>query len=295
MATTRAILRRIKSVRNISQVTRAMEMVSASKMRRAQSATLASRPFAEKSWQVLTYLASQPGSGKLLHPLLEERAQVNAITLLLITSDRGLCGAYNVNIIRKALDFMNKQDKPVKLVTIGRRGRDIANRLHKDIIAEFTGLSEKPTILDVGPINNVAVDEFSQGRSDQVYVAYTKFKNVLTQIPTIQQILPIRPASETRQSGGGAAAVYLYEPSPEVILDAVLPRFTEMQIYQMLLESVASEHSARMVAMRNATENAHDLIQDLTLAMNKARQASITKEMLDIAGGVEAQRQAEAA
>ncbi len=269
-----------------------MEMVSASKMRRAQSATLASRPFAEKSWQVLTYLASQPGSGKLLHPLLEERAQVNAILLLLITSDRGLCGAYNVNIIRKALDFMNKQNKPVKLVTIGRRGRDIANRLHKEIIAEFTGLSEKPTILDVGPINNVAVDEFTSGKVDQVYVAYTKFKNVLAQIPTIQQILPIRPA-EQPQHDGGAAAVYLYEPSPEVILDAVLPRFTEMQIYQMLLESVASEHSARMVAMRNATENAHDLIQDLTLAMNKARQASITKEMLDIAGGVEAQRQAE--
>jgi F-type H+-transporting ATPase subunit gamma len=270
-----------------------MEMVSASKMRRAQLATLASRPFAEKSWQVLTYLAAQPGSGKLLHPLLEERAQVKAITLLLITSDRGLCGAYNVNVIRKALDFMRQTDKPVKLVTIGRRGRDIANRMHKPIVAEFTGLSEKPTILDVGPINNVAVDEFTHGNSDQVYVAYTKFKNVLNQIPTVQQILPIRPAQEAPDGGGGAGAVYLYEPSPEVILDTVLPRFTEMQIYQMILESVASEHSARMVAMRNATENAHELIQDLTLAMNKARQALITKEMLDIAGGVEAQRQAE--
>lgn len=291
MATTRAIQRRIKSVRNISQVTRAMEMVAAADMRRAQAATLASRAYAEKSWQVLTYLAAQPGSGKLLHPLLEERSQINNILLILITSDRGLCGAYNVNIIRRALNFMAEQSKPVKLITIGRRGRDLANRLGKPIIAEFTGLSKRPTILDVGPINNIAVEEFRLGRADQVYIAYTQFKNVLNQIPSIKQLLPIKPSTPPSE---GADAVYLYEPDPETILDSVLPRFTELQIYQALLESVASEHSARMVAMRNATDNAHDLIQDLTLAMNKARQASITKEMLDIAGGAEAQRAAHA-
>lgn len=269
-----------------------MEMVAAAKMRRAQNATLASRNYAQKAWQVLTYLAAQPGSGKLLHPLLEERTDIKAITLVLITGDRGLCGAYNVNIIRKAFDFMAHQQVPVKLITIGRRGRDIANRFGKPIIAEFTGLSERPTVLEIGPVANIAVEEFTTGRADQVYVAYTNFKNVLTQIPTIRQLLPIRP---TEKPAEGADAVYLYEPSPETILDAVLPRFTELQLYQDLLESVASEWAARMVSMRSATDNAQELIQEYTLAMNKARQAAITKEMLDIVGGAEAQRQAQAA
>lgn len=292
MATPRAIQRRIKSVRNISQVTRAMEMVAASKMRRAQAATLASRAYAEKAWQVLTYVASQPGTSKLMHPLLEERAQVNHIALVLITSDRGLCGAYNVNIIRKAVEFIRQQNKPVKLITIGRRGRDYAARFGLNIIAEFTGMSERPSILQIGPVSKIAIDEFTSARVDQVYIAYTDFVNVLVQRATIRPLLPIRPSKEPVT---GVEAVYLYEPDPETILSAVLPRFTELQLYQALLESVASEESARMVAMRSATENAHDLILDLTLAMNKARQASITKEMLDIAGGAEAQRQAQAA
>ncbi len=267
-----------------------MEMVAASKMRRAQNATLSSRAYADKSWEVLTYLAAQPGSGKLLHPLLEVREQVNATTVILITGDRGLCGAYNVNIIRKTLEFMREQEKPVKLITIGRRGRDMANRLGKNIIAEFSGMSERPTILDIGPIAKVAIDEFTTGRADQVMLAYTRFKNVLIQIPTIKQLLPIRPSAPPAE---GADAVYLYEPDPETILDSVLPRFTELQIYQALLEAVASEWAARMVAMRNASDNAQELIQQYTLAMNKARQASITKEMLDIVGGAEAQRQSE--
>jgi F-type H+-transporting ATPase subunit gamma len=269
-----------------------MEMVAAAKMRRAQAATLASRAYAEKSWEVLTYVAAQPGATKLLHPLLEERQSINRIAVILITADRGLCGAYNVNIIRRALAFMDEQGKPAKLITVGRRGREIMARLGKDIIAEFTGLSEHPTARDIGPISKIAIDEFTKGDVDQVYIAYTQFKNVLVQIPTIKQLLPLRPASEPSTR---ADAVYLYEPSPETILASVLPRFTEVQIYQDLLESVASEHSARMVAMRNATDNARDLIQDLTLAMNKARQAAITKEMLDIVGGAEAQRKTQSA
>ncbi len=292
MATLRAIQRRIKSVRNISQVTRAMEMVAASRMRRAQSATLASRGYAEKSWEVLTYVASQPGRSKTVHPLLEERKQINNIALILITSDRGLCGAYNVNVIRAAMEFMAKQNKPVKVITIGRRGRDYAARYGKEIIAEFTGLSERPTIQNIGPIAQVAIDEFVSGRVDQVHTAYTDFVNVLVQHPKTSLLLPIRPAVER---SGGAGAVYIYEPDPETILASLLPRFTGLQIYQALLESVASEHSARMVAMRNATDNAHELIGDLTLVMNKARQAGITKEMLDIAGGAEALKKALAA
>lgn len=292
MATLRAIQRRIKSVRNISQVTRAMEMVAASKMRRAQNATLASRAYAEKAWEVLRYVAAQPGRSKILHPLLEQREQVNTILLILITSDRGLCGAFNVNILRTVFDFMKQTDKPVKLVTIGRRGRDIAVRTGKDIIAEFTGLSEKPSMLNIGPIAKIAIEEFLTGKADRVEIAYTDFVNVMIQKPQIRQLLPIETPKERNEGGG---AVYLYEPSPEVILDSILPRFTELQIYQALLESVASEHSARMVAMRNATENARELIDSLTLAMNKARQWNITREMLDIVGGAESLRQTLAA
>jgi len=266
-----------------------MEMVAASKMRRAQLATLASRAYAEKSWQVLRYVASQPGRSKTLHPLLEERTEIKSTMLILMTSDRGLCGAFNVNILRTAFDFIKQANRPVKLITLGRRGRDIAVRAGKDIIAEFTGLSEKLTILDIGPIAKIAIDEFSAGHVDQVELAYTDFVNVMIQKPQIRQLLPLVTPQEPHP---GESAVYLYEPSPEAILDSILPRFTELQIYQAVLESVASEHSARMVAMRNATENARELIDGLSLVYNKARQWNITKEMLDIAGGAEALRQA---
>ncbi len=266
-----------------------MEMVAASKMRRAQQATLASRAYAEKSWQVLNYVAAQPGRGKTLHPLLEEREQVKNILVILMTSDRGLCGAFNMNILRTTFDFIKQSEKPVKMVTVGRRGRDLAMRSGKEIIAEFTGLSEKPKMLDIGPIANIAIEEFTAGRVDQVEIAYTDFVNVIKQVPQVKQLLPIVTPKERPAD---ASAVYLYEPNPEAILDSILPRFTELQIYQALLESVASEHSARMVAMRNATENARELIDGLSLVYNKARQWNITKEMLDIAGGAEALRQA---
>ena len=292
MATLRAIRRRIKSIKSISQVTRAMEMVAASKMRRAQLATIASRPYADKARQILAYVAAQPGRSKTLHPLLEERKEVKNIQLILLTSDRGLCGAFNVNIIRKANDFMKEQKKPFKLITIGKRGREFATRYGKELTAEFSGLSDKPRIGQVGPITTIAIQEFTAGHVDEVYIAYTDFENVLRQHPTVRRLLPIQAPSEEHT---GAGAVYLYEPNPEALLSSILPRFTELQIYQALLESVASEHSARMVAMRNATDNAHELIDGLTLVMNKARQSSITKEMLDIAGGAEALKKSLAA
>lgn len=266
-------------------------MIAASKVRRAQQATLASRPYVEKSWEMLTFLAAQPGRSKILHPLLEERAEIKNVLLLLITSDRGLCGAYNVNVIRTATEFAVQQNKPVRFVSIGRRGSSFVARYGKEIVAEFSGLSERPTILDVGPISKIAIDEFIAGRADEVYLAYTDYVNTLVQRPLTRRLLPIHPAAEAHE---GASAIYLYEPDPETILASVLPRFTEMQIYQAILESVASEWAARMVAMRSATDNANDLIQDLTLAMNKARQASITKEILEITGGAEAQRQSRA-
>ncbi len=264
-----------------------MEMVAASKMRRAQNATLASRAYADKARQVMAFLAAQPGRNKLMHPLLEQRETIQHTMLILITSDRGMCGAYNMNIIRAAMDFIKQQAKPCQMITLGKRGRDFAVRYGKNIVADFTGLNERPSILDIGPIAKIAIQEFINGKVDRVDIAFTDFVNVLTQKPQVWQLLPLRPP-ETPVDGGNA--VYLYEPDPEAILDAVLPRFTELQIYQALLESVASEYSARMVAMRNATDSARELIDGLTLEMNKARQANITKEMLDIVGGAEALR-----
>jgi F-type H+-transporting ATPase subunit gamma len=289
MPTIRQIRQRIKSVRNISQVTRAMEMMSASKMRRAQLAVTASRSYSEKAREVLTFVATEPGRSKHLHPLLEERENISSIAVLLFTADRGLAGAYNVNITRKTLDFMSHQKVAVKLITVGRRGRDLMRRLGKPIVADFSGMGDRPQLAQISALARATMDEFLQNRVDQVYIAYTDFVNVLRQIPTIRPILPIEAAEIKHE---GPQAVYLYEPTAEEILAAVLPRFVEVQIYQGLLEAVASEHAARMVAMRNATENANELIDGLTLLRNKVRQTAITKEMLDIAGGAEALRQA---
>lgn len=297
MASLREIRQRIRSVKNIAQITRAMQMVAASKMRRAQEQALASRPYAAKTWEILTHLAAQRGNVEQLHPLLANRDQVKNVAIILITSDKGLAGAYNGNIIRAAIRFMRSNNhENARLVTIGRKGRDFMVRFGRKVIAEFTDLPSRPTSLDISPITRLAVDGFLEGEFDEVYLAYTDFINTLTQEPTIRLLLPIRPGAVESQvlseylgkETTMSTAEYLYEPTPTVLLDTILPRFTELQIYQAFLEARASEESARMVAMRNATENANDLIGDLTLTYNKARQDSITKEMLDIAGGAEA-------
>lgn len=269
-----------------------MEMIAAAEMRRAQQATLASRNYSDKAREVLKYVATEPGGGKNLHPLLEARQEVNAIAVVLYTADRGLAGAYNVNVIRKTTDFIKpfeKEGKSVRLITVGKRGRDLMRRFGKHVVADFSDMGTRPEILQVSALARAALDEFLSGRADQVHLAYTDFVNVLRQTPTIKQVLPIEHADIKHE---GPTAVYLYEPSAEQILAQVLPRFVEIQIYQSLLESIASEQAARMVAMRNATDNAKELIESLTLLRNKVRQASITKEILDIVGGAEALRQA---
>ncbi|MFN8457349.1 MAG: ATP synthase F1 subunit gamma [Anaerolineae bacterium] len=297
MASIREIRQRIRSVKNIAQVTRAMQMVAASKMRRAQEQALASRPYAAKAWEILTHLSQQRGNAELLHPLLTRREQIKQVAIIMITADKGLAGAYNSNLIRLVTRFMQEQGRQdAKLITVGRKGRDFMTRFRRTVIAEFSDLPPRPSSLDIAPIARIALDGFLAGDFDEVYLAYTDFINTLTQEPTIRLLLPIRPGSVeskvmSEYLAPTAAVVpsdYIYEPSPSVLLDTILPRFTELQVYQALLEAMASEHSARMVAMRNATENANDLIGDLTLTYNKARQDSITKEMLDIAGGAEA-------
>lgn len=299
MPSLREIKRRIKGVDNISQVTRAMQTVAAAKMRRAQEKALASRYYAQRAWEILTHLANQPSAFESLHPLLKKRPVEN-VCLILVTADRGLAGGYNSNIIRTATQFIEQSDQPVSLITVGKRGRDYMNRHGQTIIAEFSDLPDRPPLSDILPITQVAVSDFLEGKFDTVYIAYTNFVNTVTLEPEIKVLLPLHPQSLADQAGAGhldaqrrtASSVYIYEPNPEDLLDVVLTRFLEWQIYQAVLEAQASEHSARMVAMRNATDNATELVSDLKLVYNRARQEAITKEMLDIAGGAEAQKQA---
>jgi F-type H+-transporting ATPase subunit gamma len=289
MPSTREIRRRIRSVKNIAKVTKAMETVAAAKMRKAQQQVLATRPYAQKSWEVLTYLA-RLRSEAAEHPLLRERPG-NQIGLLLITADRGLAGAYNSNIIRKAasqIDAWQAEGKQVSLVTVGRKGRDWMLRHGPPLKAEFTGLGDRPSANDVGPIASVVIEDFIAGSYDAIYLGYTDFVNTIRQEPTIRQLLPIVPATPEAPM----APDYIFEPNPQAILNELLTGLTELQILQAIYESIASEQSARMVAMRNATDAANDLIGSLTLSYNKARQEAITKELLDIVGGASALTQA---
>ena len=280
MPTIREIRRRIKSVQGTTKVTRAMEMVAASKMRRAQERTIAARPYAEKMRQVLADLAAQRQAGDEPQPLLIQRP-ARAIAIVHITPDRGLCGGLIASVNRKAASFILEQGTPVTIVAVGRKGRDFMLRSGQELHAEFTQLGDKPSIVDVLPIGRIVIDGYANGIVDEVYLCYTQFVTVMTQRPVLWRLLPIEPAAIEI----GRDIEYIYEPSPEAVLAQLLPRFVEMQLYHAILESIASEQSARMVAMRNATDNANELIEDLTLTYNKARQEMITKELLDIVGG----------
>ncbi len=287
---------RMRSVKNISQVTKALEAVSASKVRRAQQAVTNTRAYAGKAYQVLQHLGTQPGTAASLHPLLAKRDEVKSITVVLITSDRGLCGAYNTNMVRTAMGFVRSHlETPIKFIAVGKKGRDLLLRRRQSLIGEFINLPGNPTFADVSAIGALAVEEFLAGRADEVYLGYTDYVNLLRQEPRLKLLLPLKPEETQEAIGGGVlaaakgpAAAYIYEPSQEGLLDVIVPRFTALQVYQAILEAQASEHSARMVAMRNATDSAKDLLSALQLQYNKARQLSITSDLLDIVGGVEA-------
>lgn len=292
MANAREVRLRIRSVKNIAQVTRALQAVSASNVRKAMAAMLRTRPYATKAWQVLTHIASQPGRATL-HPLLTSREEDRNELVLLVTGDRGLAGAYTSNIVRFALNKFNTSPIPVGYISIGRKGRDMLVRRRKNVIAEFSHLPAAPTFSDVSAIGRLAVDEFLSGRSDRVYLVYTDFVNMVKQVPAIKQLLPLEIGTgegrvEAFEPEKKASAAYIYEPNEEEILDEIVPRFTALQVYQAILESLASEHAARMVAMKNATDSATELAGALQLELNKVRQQGITSEILDIVGGVEA-------
>jgi len=266
-----------------------METVAASRMRRAQERVLAARPYAEKSRLVLQDLASRTRPGEALHPLLQQRP-VQRVGLVLVTADRGLCGGFNTDLIRQASNFILEQSQPVSIVAIGRKGRDFMVRYGRDIIAEFTPISAQPVLADILPIGRLIISDYTLDPQrpekltlDQVFLLYTRFISTLSHHPVLQQLLPI-PTAVLGSGGAGAPAAvdYIYEPSSAAVLDELLPRFVEVQIYQAILESIASEQAARMVAMRNATDNALDIIDELTLSYNKARQAAITRELIDI-------------
>ncbi len=260
-----------------------MEAVSAAKMRRAQSQVLATRPYAQQAREVLTYIARLPNLETELNPLIQIRP-VNRSGILLVTADRGLAGGFNANVIRRAATFMRERRADgvkVEVVTVGRKGRDWLLRYDPVIRAEFTDMPDSPTSYDVGPIARVLIDDFTQGYFDEVVIIYTDFINTIKQQPVIHKLLPIEPAEPTVTM----APEYIFEPSPEAVLNRVLYGFTEVQVLQAIYESIAGEHSARMVAMRNATDAANELIDTLTLTYNKARQESITRELMDIIGG----------
>ena len=280
----RLIRRRTRGIRGIAKITRAMEMVAASKMRRAQERGLAGRPYSEKIVQVLADLAAlAEAGGAAPHPLLQRRP-VNKIAIVHITPDRGLCGGLVANINRKTASVILEKDVPVELITVGLKGLDFMRRYGRDIKAEFTRFGDRPVLFDTLPISRLLIDGYSNGDVDLVYLVHAQFVSMMVQRPVVKQILPVEPAVITTAQN----VDYIYEPGPAGVLGQLLPRFVEMQVYHAILESIASEHSARMVAMRNATENANELIEHLTLLYNKARQESITRELLDIIGGVAA-------
>jgi F-type H+-transporting ATPase subunit gamma len=287
----RDLRNRISSVSNTQKITKAQEMVSASKMRRAQQAMEASRPYSEGIKQMLSRLASQ----KLdeTHPFLVER-EVKARALILVTADRGLAGGLNINAIRTANRFIAKDRKPVKLVTIGRKGRDYFRRLKVDLVADRSQVGDRPPIAHIRPAVTVAMDEFLEGNVDEVWLVYTRYITPVSLKPTTVRLippeLPEEPDEGKKQSG--PQSLYEFDPSAGAVLGALLPRYVESQVYHAVLENQASEQAARMTAMRAASDNASELIGDLTLVRNKLRQANITRELMEIVSGAEALAQA---
>ena len=293
MASAREMRLRIKSVKNISQVTRALEAVSAAKVRKAIQALNATRSYAAKAWQVLNHITNQPGAVNL-HPLLTPRTNPKQALVIVITADRGLAGAYNTNIIRYVLQRFDKYRLPVKYITVGRKGRDLLLRMRKPILADFSNLPSAPKFTAVSAIGRLVVDDFIIGDVDEVFLIYTDFVSMARQVTNVKRLLPLELSKDQLVTDFGVhhtgpAAAYEFEPDQKEILNEMIPRFTALQIYQAVLESQASEHAARMVAMRNATDNAKELVTALQLEYNKVRQQAITSDILDIVGGAEAQ------
>jgi len=301
-SSTKIIQRRIKSVTNTKKITKAMELVAASKMRKAVSSVLASRPYAEAAWRAIREMAKVTSTD--LHPLLQSKADAKCVLVLLFTSDRGLCGGFNSQMFRNIKQFADDMPEgaEVDLITIGRKGEGAMRRQSRNIVASFADLAAHPTAADIKPVADLAINDFTDGKYRAVYLAFTDYVSALVQKPNISQVLPITrieglgEVSEALKGvkvGEGSEAEtldvneqeYLFEPSPQAVLNVMLPRLVEAQVYQAILETSASEHAARMVAMRSATDAAVEMIDSLTLTYNRVRQAGITAEIAEISSG----------
>ena len=283
MASQRDIRRRIRDVGRIKQITRAMQFVAASKLKRAQDSTLAARPYSEKIDEVLADLAAVIGADE--HPLLSRRESGKRL-LILITSDRGLAGPLNTNTIRFAARTITEHHGDLAVVSVGRKGRDAMRRARVPLEAHFAGYGDRPTFADVIPLSRLVTDGFVSGEFGQIDIVYPRFVSTLVQRPTLDSLLPVEPAEDT--AAGIPGNQFIFEPNAGAVLEQLLPRYVATRLYQAVLEAKASEESSRMVAMKNATENADDLIEEYTLAYNKVRQANITREMIEIATGAQA-------
>ena len=290
MANTREIRRRIRSVENTAKITNAIQLVAASKMRRAQDRALQARPYAEKMQSVLGHLSGVAGDPETAHPLLERR-DINETSVILITPDRGLCGGLIANLERHTGEIVLGPEAggsgDISMIPVGRKGGDYFQRFGINFRASFQELGDYPGLAETQPISRIAIDDYTAGRVDQVLLVYASFINTVSQVPVTVPILPVEPPQSDDADASGETQ-YIFEPSPQEVLADLLPRYVDLLVYQAVLEAAASEQSARMVAMRNATDAANDMIADLTLVYNKARQEQITSELLDITGGVEA-------
>jgi F-type H+-transporting ATPase subunit gamma len=293
---TKIIRRRIKSITNTKKITKAMEMVAASKMRKAQQATLRTRDYANRAWSLISDLSGKTDSN--LHSFLVKKDKVKKVCVVLVSSDRGLCGGFNAQIIKKVAEFSKSLiDKGIEMefLTVGKKSRDFTARHKIKLVADFTNLSSVTRLVEIRAIAKIVIDDFSAGKYDEVYLAYTDFISTISQRPRILKLLPFSRERDldlgkvnkekTPEKNEGKEHEFLFEPSPDMVLEYMLPKMAEMQIFQAILESNASEHSARMVAMKNASDSAEDMIFDLTLMYNQVRQSAITKEIMEIVSG----------
>jgi F-type H+-transporting ATPase subunit gamma len=276
----REIRRRIGSVGNIKQITRAMQFVAASKLKRAQDATLAARPYSDKLDEVLADVAAVVDDES--HPLLQQEREGTRL-IVLFTTDRGLAGSLNTNTIRFAAKEIASSEGDLATVTVGRKGTAAMRRAHVPIAASFDGFGDKPTFSDVLPLARLITDDFLAGTYTKVHLLYPAFVSTLVQRPEMTRLLPVKSSPDA--DTGLPGRQFIFEPNPATVLDELVPRYVATRLFQAVLEVTASEHSSRMVAMRNATENAEELIDDLTLTYNKVRQSNITREMIEIATG----------
>ena len=298
MPSTREIRRRIRSTKNMAQITKAMQMVASSKMRRAQERVQQARPYSDQIRGLVSRLAAVASTADSVEELdLLKQRPVHKIGFLILTPDRGLSGALPSNVNRyvanSALEQQRKYTEQgslpeIRFIAVGRKGRDFITRTQQNLLAEFTNYGDRPLLTDASAIAQVAVDAFLKEDVDAVYLVYPKFVNTVTQTPVTIQLLPVQPPEQKEGAEEQKTTEYIYEPDATTLFSALLPRYVDVQVYQALLETIASFYSAQMVAMKNATDNAKELVDDLTLTYNKARQSAITDQILEIVAGANA-------